>query len=190
MCNLLSTLQMQRNGWKVIWERDTFRIEKGNTKIVFNKKIVSLKGKIFSIKITPRVEETKAYAMMASSQKLTYKQAHSILGHPVQQMVMATAKSNKWIIDPEGKNNPCQSCLIAKAKQEVINKESDNKSTIPGEQLMIDISSVCGRHQEKKKVKGNCFWLLIVDEATSMKWSYFLPQKDCQVKTVINLVKA
>ena len=55
---------------------------------------------------------------------------------------------------------------------------------------MIDISSVRGRHQEKKKVKGNCFWLMIVDQATSMKWSYFLPQKDCQVKTVINLVKA
>ena len=91
---------------------------------------------------------------------------------------------------PEGKYDPRQSCLIAKAKREVINKESHNKSTIPGEQLMIDISYVCGRHQEKKKVKGNCFWLLIVDEATSMKWSYFLPQKDCQVKTVINLVKA
>ena len=86
-------------------------------------------------------------------------------------MVMATAKKNEWIIDPEGKNDPCQSCLIGKAKREVINKESNNKSTIPGERLMIDISSVCGRHQKKKKVNGNCFWLLIVDKATSMKWS-------------------
>ena len=112
MCNLLSTSQMQKNGWKVIGERDTFRIEKGNTKIVFNKKIVSLKGQIFGIEITLRVEETKAYAMVASSQKLTYKQAHSILGHLGQQVVMETAKKNKWIIDPEGKNDPCQSCLI------------------------------------------------------------------------------
>ena len=62
--------------------------------------------------------------------------------------------------------------------------------TIPGERLMIDISSVHSRHQEKKKVKGNCFWLLIVDKVTSMKWSYFLLQNDCQVKTVINLIKA
>ena len=68
---------------------------------------------------------------------------------------MATAKKNKWIIDPEGKNDPCQSCLIAKAKREVINKESNNKSTIPGERLMIDISSIHGRHEENKKVKGN-----------------------------------
>ena len=103
---------------------------------------------------------------------------------------MATAKKNKLTIDPEGKNDPCQSCLITKAKQEVTNKESNNKSTIPGEQLMINISSVRGRHQEKKKVKGNCFWLLIVDKANSMKCSYFLPQKDCQVKTVIKLIKA
>ena len=108
---------MQKNGWKVIGERDTFQIEKGNTKIVFNKKIVSPKGQIFGIEITLRVEETKAYAIMASSQKLTYKQAHSIFGHPGQQVVMETAKKNKWIIDPEGKNDPCQSCLIAKAKQ-------------------------------------------------------------------------
>ena len=103
---------------------------------------------------------------------------------------METAKKNQWIIDPEGKNDPCQSCLIAKAKREVINKESDNKSSIPGERLMIDISSIRGRHQEKKKVRGKCLWLLIVDKATSMKWSYLLPQKNHQVKTVINLVKA
>ena len=133
MCNLLSTSQMQKNGWKVIGERDTFRIEKGNTNIVINKKIVSHKGQIFGIEITPRVEETEAYAMMALFQKLTYKQAHSILGHPGQQMVMATAKKNKWIIDPEGENDPFQSCLIGKAKREVINKERYNKSTIPGD---------------------------------------------------------
>ena len=62
---------MQKNGWKVIREKDTFPIEKGNTKILFKKKIVSPKGQIFGIEITPRVEETKAYAMMVSSQKLT-----------------------------------------------------------------------------------------------------------------------
>ena len=101
--------------------------------------------------------------MMALSQKLTYKQAHSILGHQGQQMVMATTKKNNWIIDPKGKKVPCQSCLIGKEKREDVKKESDNKLTIPGERLMIDISSVHGRHQEKKKVKGNCFWLLILD---------------------------
>ena len=179
MCNFLSTSKMQKNGWKVIREKYTFRIENGNTKIIFNKKILSLKGQIFGIKVTPRVDkETKGYAMVASSQKLTYKQTHSILGHPGQQMVMATAKRKNWIIDMEGKTVPFQSCLIRKAKREVINKESNNKSTIPGEQLMIDIISVCGRHQDKKKAKGNFFWVLVVDKATSMKWFYFPPQKD------------
>ena len=73
------------------------------------------------------------------------------MGHSGQQMVMATAKKNKWIIDPEGKNDPCQSCLIIKSKREVINKKSNNKSTILGEQLMIDISYVRDRKQGKKK---------------------------------------
>ena len=95
ICNLLSTSQMQKNGWKVIREKDTFRIQKGNTKIIFNKKILSPRGQIFNIEITPRVDkETKGYAMVALSQKITHKQAHSILGHPGQQMVMATARRN------------------------------------------------------------------------------------------------
>ena len=80
----------------MIGEKDTFLIEKGNTKIIFNKKILLPKGQIFGIKITPRVDkETKGYAMVTVSQKLTYKQAHSILGNPGQQMVMLTAKRNK-----------------------------------------------------------------------------------------------
>ena len=77
-----------------------------------------------------------------------------------------------------------------KGKIEDVNKESNNKSTIPGELLMIDISYVHGRNQGKKKVKGNCFWLLFVDKATSMKWSYFMLHKEYQVKMIINLVKA
>ena len=65
MCNLLSTSQIQKNGWKIIRERDTFQIEKGNTKIILNKKIVSPKGQIFGIEIIPRVEENKSYSMVA-----------------------------------------------------------------------------------------------------------------------------
>ena len=91
----------------MIGEKDNFRIEKGNTEIIFNKKTLLSKGQIFGIEITPRVDkENKGYAMVALSQKLTYKQAHLILGHPGQQKVMATAKRHNWIIDPEGENVP------------------------------------------------------------------------------------
>ena len=135
MCNLLSTSQMQKNGWKVIGEKDTFRIEKGNTKIIFNKKILSPKWQIFGIEITPRVDkETEGYSMVALSQKLTYKQDHSVLGHPGQQMVMATSKRNNWIVYPGGENVPCKSCLIKKAKRDEVNKDGNNKKlTDPGE---------------------------------------------------------
>ena len=50
-----------------------------------------------------------------------------------------------------------------------MNKESKNKLTVPGEKLMIDISSI----KTKNKKKVSKFWLLVVDEATSMKWSFF-----------------
>ena len=51
---------------------------------------------------------------------------------------------------------------------------------------MIDISSVKSAHRKKQTKK---FWLLVVDQATNMKWSFFLKKKDQQVGVIIDLVK-
>ena len=41
-------------------------------------------------------------------------------------------------------------------------------SSIAGERMYIDISSI-----QQISFGGAQYWLLIVDEATKMKWSYF-----------------
>ena len=50
---------------------------------------------------------------------------------------------------------------------------------------MIDISSV--KTQNSKR--SGKYWLLVVDEATSMKWSFFLKSKDAQVPLLTGFIK-
>ncbi len=50
---------------------------------------------------------------------------------------------------------------------------------------MIDISSV----KSKEKRKAGKFWLVVVDETTRMKWSFFLSTKFAQVPLLIGFIK-
>jgi hypothetical protein len=50
---------------------------------------------------------------------------------------------------------------------------------------MIDISTV----KSKTAKQIGRFWLLVVDEATNMKWSNFLKSKDGQVSVMMGFVK-
>jgi len=76
--------------------------------------------------------------------------------------------------------------MKGKAKRMAINKEAKNKSTIAGERIMIDISSV--KSEEEMKRVGK-FWLLVIYEATDMKWSFFLRSKGAQVPLLVIFLK-
>ena len=71
---------------------------------------------------------------------------------------------NGWIIKDLNETFSCEGCQITKAKRFMINKESRHKSTIAGDRLMIDISYA----QQPNGSKTGKYWLLVVDEATSM----------------------
>jgi hypothetical protein len=62
---------------------------------------------------------------------------------------------------------------IAKAKRMAISKESSKKTTIAGERLMIDIRCA---HQSDWNWTGE-YYLLVANEATSMKLLFFLAKK-------------
>ena len=83
-----------------------------------------------------------------------------------------------------GTMKECHECALAKIKQQKIAKETTNKSTVPGERLCIEISSV--RHPSYGGAK---FWLLIIDDATRMCWSTFLKQKSDTCERVIRFIK-
>ena len=49
--------------------------------------------------------------------------------------------------------------------------------------MCIDTSSMKTPNARKK------YWVLVKDQATCMKWSYFVKNKDNQVQHIINLIK-
>jgi hypothetical protein len=121
-----------------------------------------LNGHIFGINIVSQNE----HAMVVDDRKkMTIKQAHSILGHVNRHHTIETAKMNGWIITDLKETFSCEGCQIAKAKRLIINKESRHKSATVGERLMIDISYA----QLPNGSKTGKYWLLVVDETTSMK---------------------
>jgi transposase InsO family protein len=117
--------------------------------------------------------------------KMTIKQAHSVLGHVNRHQTIETAKKNGWIIRDLAETFSCEGCQISKAKRLIINKESRHKSTIAGERQMIDISYA----QQPNGSKTGKYWLLVVDEATSMKWSFFLTNKNVQAEILLDFIK-
>ena len=56
-------------------------------------------------------------------------------------------------------------------------------ATKPAERLYLDISSV-----NHRSLGGNKFWLLIVDDLTRMKWSFFLKAKSDLSSTVLHFL--
>ena len=66
-----------------------------------------------------------------------------------------------------------------------MNKLTNTQAKTAGERIMIDTSSV--RINKKSGIKK--YWLLIVDEATGMKWSHFINHKDDQIPLLINFLK-
>ena len=76
---------------------------------------------------------------------------HRMFGHMSEETTRKTAKY--YDIEIQGKFDPCESCLLGKARQKNTNKESSHiKSTKPGEMMYLDISSIKGDSYGGKKI--------------------------------------
>ena len=95
----------------------------------------------------------------------------------------ATAKYYK--VDLTGKVNNCLSCSLEKIRQKNIPKKNEDKSKNPGERMYLDISSM-----RKPSMGGRQHWVMLVDEATKSKKSFFLKKKNEQVEPIIDWIKA
>ena len=96
---------------------------------------------------------------------------HRLLGHAAESKIKATAKEME--IETTGKLQICKYCKISKAKKKKIAKTTDNKSTVPCGRLYIDLSTI-----KTASIGNKRNWILVVDEATNMKWSIFTANKD------------
>ena len=105
---------------------------------------------------------------------------HKVTGHAGHH---ATAKYYK--VDLTGKVNNCLSCSLEKIRQKNIPKKNEDKSRNPGERMYLDISSM-----RKPIMGGRQHWVMLVDEATKYKKSFFLKKKSEQVEPIIDWIKA
>jgi hypothetical protein len=123
-----------------------------------------------------------ANVMLDRGKSIDINVLHGVLGHPSEDITKKIAEYYCWKIT--GKFKPCSDCQTAKFKQNAVPKELETKSTIPGERLYIETSSV-----KTESFGGSKFWLLVVDDCTDVAWSAFLNKKSDQVERLITLIK-
>jgi len=181
LVNLFSLTAAMEKDFKVVGSKEGIEIKKGGSLLKFHEKFGTTKGHVFGATISPL---SQTALISGTKTTMTYTQAHQALGHPGRNLLIGTSKKLGWTLTGED-TIKCESCMISKARRANLPREAKNQSTTPGERIMIDISSV--------KSTGNStsgrFWLLVVDEATSMKWSFFLKTKSQQVTVLQSFLK-
>ena len=108
---------------------------------------------------------------------------HKVTGHAGCHLMDATAKYYK--VDLTGKVNNCLSCSLEKIRQQNIPMKNEDKISNPGERMYLDISSM-----RKPSMRGTQHWVMLVDEATKYKKSFFLKKKNEQVEHIIDWIIA
>ena len=102
--------------------------------------------------------------------KVDINEAHELLGHVGERSLRDTAKTLEW--DLTGQLEVCTGCTEAKAKATAVPKNTTVKATRPGERLFTDISGPYAN-----SVIGSRYWIMVVDDYSRMKWSFFRKNK-------------
>ena len=136
---------------------------------------------LLAAKIVIRNPEEVTAVIMNGKQSKEY--FHRVTGHAGHHLMDATAKYCK--VDLTGKVNNCLSCSLEKIRLKNIPKKNEDKSENPGERMYLDISSM-----RKPSMGGRQHWVMLVDEATKYKKSFFLKKKNEQVEPIIDWINA
>jgi len=174
---LFSISTVLRKGAKIVSDGNDLVLSKGELSFKF-KEIDS--GGLIGVKLN--VDTDAALVTGLPQVKVDVNVLHKRLGHPCE---MVTKETGVLLgLHVTGKMEACTECVMAKAKQKGLKKTSSNKSIIPGERLGFDIS-----YLRNPSFGGSKYWLLFVDECTSMKWSLFLRRKTDAIRAVVSFVK-
>jgi hypothetical protein len=178
--NLFSLTQALKHQWQLSNTGLNFVLSKWNCKIIFDKIIKISNGHVNGIEMVP----VFGLANIAWNQpiKMEINKFHQSMGHVHKD---ALRKMGKYYgIKLYGTLEPCYSCSLAKIRQKNVRKVAVDRSMIPGEHLMVDISSV-----NVPSFGGAKFWVLVMDDCTGMCWSFFVVAKSKMPDQVILLIK-
>ena len=165
--NLLSVGQIAKKGAAVVYDKDGAHLDltsKNKGKV----RLTSVgNGNVFGIAIDPAMQATAA---LEEGKSVDINKYHSMLGHVGED---ATRKTAEYFgLKVVGKMPLCEPCALAKSKQKKVSKETETVTTKPGEKMYIDVSSVSAT-----SIGGKKFMAMLVDDYSSMKWSFFLKKK-------------
>ncbi len=128
----------------------------------------------------PHAESGKAETKRNKS--VNVNDLHEQLGHPNEATTRLTGRAIG--LNVTGIFQPCEACLIGKAKKNRISKEPKATDYQPGEHILIDISSPSTKSHAGKKHS-----FLAVDTCTDASWSWFLKHKNEQYDVLIGFIK-
>jgi hypothetical protein len=173
--NLFSVGKALKEGAKLESLGKNMVITKGTLKIEF--KELTENG-LMGITLTPITVE----ALATFEKKEDINKFHCKLGHPSKEITIATAKNLRVKLD--GSWEECEECMLGKARKKNLKSNSMNKSTKAGERFGFDISYI-----KNDSFGGSKYWLLIVDEFSSMVWSYFLRRKTESTRKMVEFIE-
>ncbi len=183
-----------QKGYEVSSKDTKLYIRKGDDVIHFDRKLKAGKdGLLIGVKMIPRPEskdnplnksnesnvdnereepvQQRVENNEQQSKEINVMMMHQRLGHCHEDVARKTSK--RLGIKLTGAWKVCKDCCIGKAKQQNLNKSTENKMTKKGARLHLDLSSV-----KKASLNGTKHWGLVVDEATNFAYSCFLKKKD------------
>ena len=149
--------------------------------IIFDRVLKVGNSVLLAAKMVIKNPEVVNAAIVNGKQSKEY--FHRVTGHAGHHLMDATAKYYK--VDLTGKVNNCLSSSLEKVRHKNIKKKNEDKSKNPGERMYLDISSM-----RKPSMGGRQHWVMLVDEATKYKKSFFLKKKNEQVEPIIDWIKA
>jgi hypothetical protein len=179
MVNLFSLTLGMRVGWKLESFDELLTVRKDGHMITFDHKIPI--GKSF-LSCAEVIKEDKAM-IVSPRRQYDFKTFHDFLGHFSIKNIRKTAA--RLGIRLTGRISTCEDCLLSKMRRKNINKMSLGRSKVPGERFLIDISYI-----KRKSLGGKDTWLLIEDQATSMKWSFFMRRKGELIDKMMSSIKS
>jgi hypothetical protein len=189
--NLFSITKSLSQGWKLSNDGVMIILKQKGVSLRFDKVFQTDNGKVVGVELLPSsgrkgdgyafpvTESTEAPVpdTASSSSDTKFNQSwdinkmHRVFNHASEDVLRKTAQENGWKVT--GKFETCKDCQLSNANQKGVQKTTSDRSSIPGERLFIDITSI-----KKKSIGGNKYWLVIVDDATNFTWSIFLTQKN------------
>ena len=120
----------------------------------------------------------QAHAVIEPGKSIPIWKFHQMTGHTGEHLLRTTA--DNMGLKSTGKLGPCEICAQAKIGQANVPKKKEKQvPSRSGYRLFIDISSF--KHES---MGGKRYWLIVVDEFSDCRHSFFLKRKSDQIEMI------